>query len=132
MSAQLAPVESQRRHWYEYVIGVVPLQLPGAAVSPDPTTIVPLIDGADVFAGADPPGGVGSSPPPPPPSAGLGPTTAVSTEALDPLPNLLVAVTTTRRRYVTSAAESAYVFVVAPVTFVQVVSDEQRRHWYAN
>jgi hypothetical protein len=130
MSAQLAPAESQRRHWYEYAIGVEPLQLPGAAVSPDPTSVVPLIDGADVFAGADPLGGVGS--PPPPPSAGRGATTSVSNDALEPLPNLFVAVTTTRSRYVTSADVRVYVFVVAFATFVQLVSDEQRRHWYAN
>ena len=108
-SAQLPPAESQRRHWYEYVIGVVPLQPPADAVNPDPTTAVPLIDGADVLAGADPVGGVGAGSPgsPPPASVGRGATTFVSKDALDPVPNLLVAVTLTLNRYVTSAAVSA-------------------------
>src|SRR5438034_10378841 len=33
MSAQLAPPESQRRHWYEYALGAVPVQVPWEAVS---------------------------------------------------------------------------------------------------
>ncbi len=94
-SAQMAPVESQRRHWNEYVIGVVPLQPPDDAVNPAPTTAVPLIDGAEVFAGADPVGGggrgVGAV-------VGRGATTAVSAEVFEADPNLLVAVTTTPSR----------------------------------
>jgi hypothetical protein len=33
MGAQLLPTESQRCHWYEYVIGVEPLQAPSEPVN---------------------------------------------------------------------------------------------------
>src|SRR5437868_6290831 len=56
MSPQLAPAESQRRHWYVYVIGCVPVQVPFAAVSACPDCAVPEIVGRAVF-----PGGVGGA-----------------------------------------------------------------------
>src|SRR5581483_5116736 len=51
MSEQLPPFSSQRRHWYEYVIGAVPLHSPGSAVSVEPTCGVPEIVGGEVLAG---------------------------------------------------------------------------------
>jgi len=51
MSAQFAPLVSQRRHWYAYEIGCVPDQLPGEAVSTCPACAVPEIVGAPVFEG---------------------------------------------------------------------------------
>src|SRR6266487_381134 len=51
MSAQFPPLESQRRHWYEYVSGCVPVQVPVVVVRVCPSCVVPLTAGADVFAG---------------------------------------------------------------------------------
>src|SRR5262245_9361651 len=51
MLAQLLPLESQRCHWYLNVIGVVPLQAPGPAVSVLPTEAVPVIVGGEVLDG---------------------------------------------------------------------------------
>jgi hypothetical protein len=110
MSPQLLPAESQRRHWYEYAIGVVPLQLPAVAVNEEATTALPPIDGAEVFVGGVPGVGVGAGVGVgvgAPRSVGRGPTTAASAEALEADPNLLVAVTTTLSRYVTSEVVSA-------------------------
>lgn len=106
MSMQLPPAESQRRHWYEYANGAVPLQVPDDPANPKPTMALPLIDGAEVFAGGDPVGGV-VVPPLPAMSVGRGAMTLVSAEALEAVPNLLVAVTRTLSRYVTSTAASA-------------------------
>ena len=50
MSTQLDPV--QRRHWYAYVTGAVPIHVPGAAVRVRPSTARPLIVGASAFVGA--------------------------------------------------------------------------------
>ena len=52
MSPQLAPVPSQRRHWYAYEIGWVPDHVPVDAVSACPACAVPEIIGASTFAGA--------------------------------------------------------------------------------
>ena len=44
---QLPPFWPQRRHWYEYVIGVVPFHEPELAVRTEPTLVLPLIAGGD-------------------------------------------------------------------------------------
>jgi hypothetical protein len=46
-----APDPSQRRHWYAYAIGCVPVHVPATAVSVWPTSGVPLIVGGAVFVG---------------------------------------------------------------------------------
>ena len=51
MSTQLAPFAAQRRHWYAYVIGVVPFHVPDDAVSVEPSVVVPEIVGTDLVAG---------------------------------------------------------------------------------
>jgi hypothetical protein len=53
MLSQLVPFVLQRRHWYVYVIGVVPLHEPDVAVSVLPSCVEPLIVGTDWFDGAD-------------------------------------------------------------------------------
>src|SRR5262249_26222818 len=78
MSAQLPPLESQRRHWYENVIGCVPDQVPGFAVSVSPCLATPAIVGGDVL-------------------RGFAVTTAVGSEVATAEPTLFVALTVTRR-----------------------------------
>jgi len=51
MSLQVAPDESQRRHWYAYGICAVPDHEPAEAVNATPACGVPLIVGRLVFAG---------------------------------------------------------------------------------
>jgi hypothetical protein len=51
---QFAPPELQRAHWYPYVSGVEPVQVPGLAVSVCPCCAVPVIAGGLWFAGATP------------------------------------------------------------------------------
>jgi hypothetical protein len=51
---QLVPAESHRFHWYANVGAGLPVQIPGDAVSVDPTVVVPEIAGRAVFTGADP------------------------------------------------------------------------------
>src|SRR5918994_5266436 len=51
MSEQLPPVRSQRRHWYENVIGCCPVQAPVFAVRVWPTCGVPLMVGGAVSRG---------------------------------------------------------------------------------
>src|SRR5689334_12067645 len=51
MFAQLPPLLSHRLHWYEYVIGVVPVHVPLVVVSVDPSVVVPEIVGGAVFLG---------------------------------------------------------------------------------
>src|ERR671914_260210 len=51
MFAQLPPLRSQRCHWYAYVIGAVPVQLPFEAVSVSPALASPEIRGFDVLDG---------------------------------------------------------------------------------
>ena len=50
-SEQLAPASLQRRHWYANVIGASPDQEPELAVSVAPSSGVPVMAGAAVFAG---------------------------------------------------------------------------------
>src|SRR3954462_2061370 len=52
MLEQLPPFWPQRRHWYAYVIGVVPFHEPELAVSTEPTVGVPVTVGGDWFVGA--------------------------------------------------------------------------------
>jgi hypothetical protein len=54
MFAQFPPELSQSRHWYAYVIGESPAQLPLDAVSVCVSWSVPEIEGSAVFAGAPP------------------------------------------------------------------------------
>src|SRR5438093_8451994 len=49
MSAQVAPAESQRRHWYA-MTGPVPDQPPAPAVRTFPTAAVPVTVGSATFA----------------------------------------------------------------------------------
>jgi hypothetical protein len=51
MFVQLLPPASQRRHWYAYEIGCVPVHAPGSAVSVFPSCAMPVIVGGDVFDG---------------------------------------------------------------------------------
>jgi hypothetical protein len=53
MSTQEEPALSQRRHWRVIVIGCVPVQDPATAVSVEPTTGWPLIDGAETRVGGE-------------------------------------------------------------------------------
>jgi hypothetical protein len=62
MSRQLAAAESQRRHWYLRLIGVLPVQVPAFTVSVSPSVAVPEIVGGLEFVGAVP----GSEAPDPP------------------------------------------------------------------
>jgi hypothetical protein len=98
------------------VIGWVPDQVPGSAVSVWPTCGVPEIVGGDVLTGAD----------------WDAVTVAVwlETAVLEPPP--FEAVTATRIVEPTSADVSAYVCAVAPAISEQVDPDaSHRRHWYA-
>ena len=78
MFAQLAPAELQRRHWYVYVIGAVPVHVPFAAVSVCSSCAVPEIVGSTVLTG------------------GAAATTAVWADVAEELPAAFVPVTTTR------------------------------------
>jgi hypothetical protein len=51
MGAQLLPEASQRYHWYAYVIGWVPVQVPGATVSFSSCFAFPVMVGGAVFDG---------------------------------------------------------------------------------
>jgi hypothetical protein len=75
---QLAPDVSQVNHWYVNVIDE-PVQVPGLAVSVEPTVVVPLIVGGDVFGGPD-----------------CGVTAAVALEVAFVWPSVLIAVTWAR------------------------------------
>ena len=87
MSTQLLPKKSQRCHWYVMSSGPVPDHVPGSAVSTEPTSLVPEIDGGVVLAG-----GAGST--------ALGALVAVS------VPAELVAVTTTTTVWPRSSSPS--------------------------
>lgn len=52
MSVQLAPSELQRCHWYAYVTGVEPVQVPLVAVSVWPSLATPVTAGRTVFVSA--------------------------------------------------------------------------------
>jgi hypothetical protein len=51
ISAQLAPLWSQRRHWYAYERGAVPVHVPTEPLSTCPSCAVPLIVGGAELAG---------------------------------------------------------------------------------
>src|SRR5947208_17110999 len=102
MSVQL-PLR-QRRHWYVYVIGVVPDQLPFDGVSVCLTCAVPVIVGSDVFAGAVPDACA---------------TVCVGALVAEPDPSVFVAVTVTCNVEPTSACTGTYVCLVAPPIAVQ-------------
>jgi hypothetical protein len=51
IDVQLPACASQCIHWYAKPVGL-PVQLPGDAVSSDPSRAEPEIDGSDVFEGA--------------------------------------------------------------------------------
>jgi hypothetical protein len=113
IDVQVAPLASHRRHWYVYVTGAVPVQVPVVAVSVCPSCAVPEIVGNEVFAGATPV------------------TTAVALDVAGVEPAAFAAVTTTRSVEPTSAGPTAYVAEVWPETFVQFAPVlSQRRHWY--
>ena len=114
MSAQFAPPGSQRRHWYAYEIGSVPVHVPRVAVSVSPSRAVPEICGAVALTG------------------GAAATVAVGVVAAVVEPAPFVAVTTARRVVPASAAVSVYDARVAPPRSVQLAPFvSQRRHWYA-
>ncbi len=113
MFVQVPEVE-QRCHWYVYVSGVVPFQLPLSTVTVCPTCAVPCGSGCLVTLG-----GVSAAT-----------TTAVRLEAMLADPALFLAVTVARRRKPTSAVTGTYDDFVAPLMFVQVPEVEQRCHWY--
>src|SRR5438067_11567777 len=52
MSWQAPPSAPQIRHWYWYVIGAEPLQVPGFAVTVLPASAAPLIVGSELLLGA--------------------------------------------------------------------------------
>jgi hypothetical protein len=90
----------QRSQPYENVMGCLPRQLPGSAVTAEPTSVVPRTVGMLVSTG--------------------GPTTvAVGFEAAVLEPSLLVAVIRARSRSPTSAAATTYFELVAPAMMVQ-------------
>src|SRR5690349_15478454 len=111
MSAQFAPPVSQRRHWYAYEIGAVPVHTPGSADNVCPACAVPLIAGNDVLLGA----------------TGAGATTSVGSELALLEPALFVAVTTTRIVEPTSADTAVYVFDVAPLMLPQLLPFASQR-----
>src|SRR5438477_1460623 len=84
---QSPPAWSQRRQRYENWIGLLPLQLPGSALSVWPSCGVPEIDGSFVFLGA---------------CSGAFLITSVAADCAVPAPSLFTAVTRTRSRWPTS------------------------------
>src|SRR5581483_8807638 len=104
---------SQRTHWYAYVIGVVPLQLPFEVVSVCPSLATPDSAGSAVFTGGTPA------------------TTALAQVRALAWPAPFDAVTTAYSRLPTSADVSAYDWPVAPATFAHFQAASQRTHWYA-
>src|SRR6266487_5860025 len=111
MFTQFAPVLSHRCHWYAYVIGAVPDQVPGAAVSICPSRAVPEIVGGATFSG------------------GFPTTMPVAADDACAEPPAFDAVTVTRSVDPTSGDETVYVEDVAPTMSVHVPPEEShRRH----
>src|ERR671924_103877 len=102
MVVQLAPAVLQRFHWYVYVIGVVPVQVPTKAVSVLATAAVPEIVGRLVLVGAP-----------------VLATTAVALESAKFDPPAFVAVTRTFSVLPASPATTVYVELVAPEMSMQ-------------
>src|SRR5262245_26323058 len=123
MTVQVVVVRGQRCHWYEKVIGVVPLHVPLRAVSTFPRASVPVKLGTAVLAGR-----VVVPPPPPVPVpcviASVGDAVAVA------VPAVLRAVTTTATVEPTSAVVGMYVDDVAEAMFEQAPPEALHRcHW---
>ena len=105
---------AHRFHAYAYVIGGEPRQVPGRAVSCEPTAGVPVTVGATVLTGL------------------LEPTTAVAAEVAVAEPAEFVAVTASRSVDPVSAPATAYESVVAPVIAWHEAPDALHRcHAYA-
>jgi hypothetical protein len=97
-----------------YPIGVVPVQVPVEAARTEPTSAVPVIDGAVVLRGG----------------VAVALTTAVAAEDAELEPPVLLAVTRRRRVEPTSAAPSRYDCPVAPLTEEQLEPLVSHRcHW---
>jgi hypothetical protein len=113
IGAQLAPVESQRLHWYVNVSGIVPAQLPVETVSVWPTVACPEIVGAEVEEGA------------------TAETAAVGALTAEAVPALFDAVTVTRIVLATSLERSWYAEPVAPAIGAQFApAASQSAHAY--
>src|SRR5579864_917025 len=98
-------------------MGAVPTHRPRSTVSVDPCRVAPSSAGSRVFEGALP----------------LEAITDVGCEVAMPLPLALLAVTATRSRCPTSAAEAVYCFEVAPAIVPQPPPWlSQRCHAYVN
>src|SRR4051794_33770057 len=112
MSAQFPPSAPQRRHWYAYVSGAVPLHVPRVPVSVSPSRALPVTCG-----------GVSST-------GGAGATVLVAAVLAAVAPAALRAVTTARIVCPVSSPVSAYVVPVAPAMSVQFAPPpSHRRHW---
>jgi hypothetical protein len=97
-------------------MGVLPDQLPGLAVSTEPSRGVPEMVGGEVFDGAVP-----------------GPPITPVVARADALPSALRAVTKKMSRRPRSSGVSLYDREVAPVIVAQFATCElQRIHWYVN
>jgi hypothetical protein len=113
MPLQLFPAVSQRSHWYVYVNGVAPDQVPVDTVSVCPSVGVPLIFGSTTSTGLVPP------------------TTALASAWDVACPAEFVAVTVARSVCPTSALPTVYDWLVAPEMSEQLLPFvSQRRHWY--
>jgi hypothetical protein len=105
------PFGEQRCHWYVYVIGVVPDQLPLSTVTVLPTCAVPCGSGCFVALGALP-------------AAAIVP---VGLDAADARPATLEAVTTMRIVFPTSELPRVYVVPVAPEMSPQLLPELLQR-----
>src|SRR5277367_3868864 len=110
IAEQLAPVASQRFHWYAKLV-VVPLHVPVVDVRVEPTAAVPEIVGSTVLVG-------------PVPAAR---TTAVCAEAADDEPSAFAATTVIRIVLPTSAVWSWYVCAIAPAIGLQLLPAVSQR-----
>jgi len=114
MSTHAFPPASQRRHWYVYVIGSVPVQRPRPALSVLPSLDVPDSEGAEVFAGAVP----------------VALTTPVGADVAVVDPDPFDAVTATRSRRPMSPVVTVYCRLLAPPIGLQFApAESQRSHW---
>jgi hypothetical protein len=112
MDVHEAPLLLHRCHWYAYVNGCVPLQVPVEAESVCPSFAVPLIAGAVTTFG------------------GAAATFAVGLELADADPEVFEAVTARTIVEPTSPEASVYAVPVAPVMSAQFAPlESQRRHW---
>src|SRR5579864_1102828 len=115
-AVQLAPVASQRRHWYENDVGA-PLHVPTELVSVCPACAVPVTVGSVVAAGRVTV---------PPPAV----TATVAGDAALTMPVSVCAVTSSTSACPTSTVTGTYVSAVAPVIGTQLPpAASQRCHW---